>query len=172
MEWAICTEKPIVAIEATPLKSHPLLAIRPIEAEGNAPSRPTIAASIYCMRMLDSWASMAGNDIIRVIFTSLGVERLSPVLIALRWSFDIKNRLNFDFAGRVFNVRTKFQVETELSPVFLFLLLGTGIGDDAVHLLGYDVDVVFVFGPYCLIPFESGEVELAGACDEKRGCHA
>jgi hypothetical protein len=45
-----------------PQKSQRLLFISPIEAESSAPSWPTIAVSIYCMMMLDSWAIIAGHD--------------------------------------------------------------------------------------------------------------
>ena len=52
--WATCTEKPIVTIEHMPQKNHSDELMRPTEADGSAPKRPTMLASIYCMRMLDS----------------------------------------------------------------------------------------------------------------------
>ncbi len=63
---AACTEKPIVNIEHTPQNSHRLLFIRPTEADSSAPRRPTIEASIYCIRIVDSWAIIAGADSLAV----------------------------------------------------------------------------------------------------------
>jgi hypothetical protein len=45
-----------------PQKSHRLVETSPTAAESSAPRRPTIAASIYCIIMLDSWAIIAGHD--------------------------------------------------------------------------------------------------------------
>ncbi|MDE6683337.1 MAG: hypothetical protein K2J87_07925, partial [Muribaculaceae bacterium] len=53
--------KPTVAAEQTPQKSQRLVETSPTAADGSAPKRPTIAASIYCIRMLDSWAMIAGH---------------------------------------------------------------------------------------------------------------
>ncbi|MDE6257506.1 MAG: hypothetical protein K2M53_03890, partial [Muribaculaceae bacterium] len=53
--------KPTVAAEQTPQKSQRLVETSPTAAEGSAPKRPTIAASIYCIKMLDSCAMIAGH---------------------------------------------------------------------------------------------------------------
>lgn len=62
MLWATCTEKPVVTAEQMPQKSHSEVETRPTEAELSAPSRPTMAASIYCIIIDDNWAIMAGHD--------------------------------------------------------------------------------------------------------------
>lgn len=67
--WAACTENPVVTAEQMPQKSQRLVDTSPIAAESSAPSRPTIDASIYCMRMLDNCASIAGSDSITVSFS-------------------------------------------------------------------------------------------------------
>ena len=36
-------------------------ATRPMEADASAPRLPTIAASMYCITMEDSWANIAGK---------------------------------------------------------------------------------------------------------------
>ena len=54
-------------MEHTPQNNHRLLETRPTEAELSAPRRPTIDASIYCIKMLDNWASMAGSDILAFV---------------------------------------------------------------------------------------------------------
>lgn len=62
MRWATCTENPTVAAEHIPQNSHRLVDTKPTAALSSAPSLPTIAASIYCMSILDSCAMMAGHD--------------------------------------------------------------------------------------------------------------
>lgn len=59
--WATCTEKPVAAAVQSPQKSHVVVDTSPMEAEASAPTRPTMAASIYCMMMEDSCAMMAGT---------------------------------------------------------------------------------------------------------------
>lgn len=59
---ATCTENPEAIAEHNPHISHVEVAINPIEADDSAPSEPTIAASIYCMTIVDSCAMIAGHD--------------------------------------------------------------------------------------------------------------
>ncbi len=66
MLWATCTENPMVTAEQMPQKSHREVDTSHTEAELSAPSRPTIAASIYCIIMLESWAIMAGHESLAV----------------------------------------------------------------------------------------------------------
>lgn len=61
-EWEACTENPVVKAEHIPQNNHRLVDTSPIAAESSAPRRPTIAASMYCIKMLDNCAIMAGND--------------------------------------------------------------------------------------------------------------
>ena len=68
MRWATCTENPTIAAEHSPQKSHRLVETSPTDALSSAPSRPTIAASIYCIMMLDSCAIIAGHDNCTVSF--------------------------------------------------------------------------------------------------------
>lgn len=51
----------MAAAEHTPPKSHVVVETSPIEADASAPRCPTIAASIYCMTMDESWAITAGT---------------------------------------------------------------------------------------------------------------
>ncbi len=62
MRLATCTENPEATAEQSPHISHVDVAISPIDADDSAPSEPTIAASIYCMTMVDSCATIAGHD--------------------------------------------------------------------------------------------------------------
>ena len=77
MEWATWTENPTVTAEHIPQNSHRDVETRPTAAESSAPRRPTIAASMYCIRMLESWASIAGQD-------SEAVRRRSCVVVSGR----------------------------------------------------------------------------------------
>ena len=61
IRWATCTEKPVDAAAQSPQKSHVVVDTHPIEAEAFAPRLPTIAASMYCMTMAESWVTMAGT---------------------------------------------------------------------------------------------------------------
>ncbi len=76
--WATWTENPIVSIEHTPQNIHRLLFIRPTEADWSAPSLPTIEASMYCMRMVESWAIIAGPDSLAVNANCCRSVMLSP----------------------------------------------------------------------------------------------
>ncbi len=49
-----------------PQKSHSEVETSPTDAESSAPRRPTMAASIYCIMILDNWAIMAGHDSLAV----------------------------------------------------------------------------------------------------------
>ena len=58
---ATCTENPVAAATQSPQKSHVVVETSPIEADASAPRLPTIAASIYCITMEESWAMTAGT---------------------------------------------------------------------------------------------------------------
>lgn len=66
MAWATCTENPVAAAEHDPLNSHVVVDTSPMAAAASAPRLPTMAASMYCIRMDDNWAMMAGTLSIRV----------------------------------------------------------------------------------------------------------
>ncbi len=61
MRWATCTENPVETEAHNPQKSHVVVDTNPMEADASAPRLPTIAASIYCMIMAESWVTMAGT---------------------------------------------------------------------------------------------------------------
>ena len=68
----------MVAAEHVPQKSHRLVLTSPTAALSDAPRRPTIAASIYCMSMLDSCAIIAGHDRLAVSFRRWTSESGAP----------------------------------------------------------------------------------------------
>ena len=57
---ATCTENPVAAALHVPQKSHVVVDTNPMEAAASAPSRPTMAASMYCMAMAEICATMLG----------------------------------------------------------------------------------------------------------------
>ena len=60
MEWATCTENPMLAAEASPPSSHPVVSTSPMAAEARAPKCPTIEASMKNMMVADICANMDG----------------------------------------------------------------------------------------------------------------
>lgn len=82
-QCATCTEYPEVIAEHMPQNSQRLVDTNPMDAESSAPSRPTIEASIYCIAMLDSWASIAGRDNDTVRLSRCRHDRLFPSRISL-----------------------------------------------------------------------------------------
>ena len=87
IRWATCTEKPVDAAAQSPQKSHVVVDTNPIEAEAFAPRLPTIAASMYCMTMAESWVTMAGtlNATVRRSCSPDVIGRPSRIR-ASRWS--------------------------------------------------------------------------------------
>ena len=59
--FATCTENPVAAAEQSPQNSQVEDAISPIDADDSAPSEPTMAASIYCITIVDNCATIAGK---------------------------------------------------------------------------------------------------------------
>lgn len=59
MRWATCTEKPEAAATHSPQKSQVVVDTNPMAA-ASAPRLPTIAASMYCMMMYETWVTTAG----------------------------------------------------------------------------------------------------------------
>ena len=60
MRCATCTEKPVMKAKLNPPKSQMVVDTNPTDAASLAPRRPSIEASMYCIRNDESWASMAG----------------------------------------------------------------------------------------------------------------
>ena len=60
IKWATCTEKPILAAEARPPISHPVVSTSPMAAEAFAPRWPTMEASIKNITVADICARILG----------------------------------------------------------------------------------------------------------------
>ncbi len=56
-----CFKTAWAAAEQSPQNSQVEDAISPIDADDSAPSEPTMAASIYCITMVDNCATIAGK---------------------------------------------------------------------------------------------------------------
>ena len=60
MKWATCTENPMLAAEASPPISQPVVSTSPMEAEALAPKWPTIEASMKNITVAEICARMEG----------------------------------------------------------------------------------------------------------------
>ena len=86
--WATCTEKPEHAPAVKPPRIHVLVEMRPMDAEGFAPRRPTMPASMYCISIDEVWARIAGRlSITASIICCLMVICRPPRIIASNMSF-------------------------------------------------------------------------------------
>ena len=78
--WATWTEKPEHTAVANPYIIQVLVETRPMDAEGPAPRRPTMPASMYCIITELNWARMAGRLSITMSLNWRGMEISSPSL--------------------------------------------------------------------------------------------